>query len=125
MFASLNNSNNQFTNQKPHKMSTSVELTEKVVKAAKEVKQTYKQQVEQNKRYKAALSEECRKLGYGLNLIEKFAVCFDKPVIDYVKRMKKVPVLYSLCEANCKRTKAGNFSVWLLQGYIREQINKG
>ena len=105
-------------------MSITQELTQELTQAAKQVKQTFKQQVEQNRRYKTALSEECRKLGYALNLIKKFEPCFDKPVIEYIDRIRNEPVLYSLCEANCKRSKAGNFTVWLIQSYVREQINK-
>lgn len=109
---------------KPEIMSINPEITKEINQAAKEVKQTFKQQVEQNRRYKTALSEECRKLGYALNLIRKFEACFDSPVIEYINKIRNEPVLYSLCEANCKRSKAGNFTVWLIQSYVREQINK-
>lgn len=109
---------------KPEIMNINPEITKEINQAAKEVKQTSKQQVEQNRRYKAALSEECRKLGYALNLIKKFESCFDKPVIEYINRIRKEPVLYSLCEANCNKSKSGNFTVWLIQSYVREQINK-
>jgi hypothetical protein len=107
-------------------VNTVNEVAEQIIEATKQAKQvyTYKQQIEQNKRFKTALSEECRKLGYALNLIKKFETCFDSPVIEYIDKIRNEPVLYSLCEANCKRSKGGNFTVWLIQSYIREQINK-
>lgn len=107
-------------------VNTVNEVAEQIIQATKEVKEvyTYKQQIEQNRRFKTALSEECRKLGYALNLIKKFETCFDQPVIEYIDKIRSEPVLYSLCEANCKRSKSGNFTVWLIQSYIREQLNK-
>lgn len=100
--------------------------TVKAAKVEKPIqKLTFKEQIESNKRFKDAINIECKKLGYALSLIEKHIDCFSPLVQNYVKDMREQQILYKAAEIGCKRTKAGNYSAWLLQSYIREQINKG
>jgi len=108
-------------------MSNAVEILAARVEKAKEDKkpiiQTYKQQLEDNKKYKSLLDEECRKLGYALSLMKKFERAFSPAVVSYIERIQTENVLFKLCEVNCPRTKSGNYSVWLLQSYIRKCLN--
>jgi len=108
-------------------MSNAVEILAARVEKAKEDKkpivQSYKQQLEDNKKYKSLLDEECRKLGYALSLMKKFEKAFSPAVVSYIERIQSENVLFKLCEVNCPRTKSGNYSVWLLQSYIRKCLN--
>jgi hypothetical protein len=108
-------------------MINAVEILAARVEKAKEDKkpiiQSYKQQLEDNKKYKSLLDEECRKLGYALSLMKKFEKAFSPVVVSYIERIQSENVLFKLCEVNCPRTKSGNYSVWLLQSYIRKCLN--
>lgn len=106
--------------------SVKVEQVKKApkAKAPKPVQaHSYQQQLEDNRKYKALLSEECRKLGYALSLMVKFRAAFSPVVVNYIEAVQKDNVLYKALELNCARTKSGNFSVWLIQSYIRKVSN--
>ena len=108
-------------------MTQLVKLSEQVNQASSEapkVVQTFKEQIAQNKRFKLNEHEECKKLGYALGRMEKFIQSFDLPVQGYIERLRAEKPLFLECEANCKKSKSGNFTPWLLQGYIRAELNK-
>lgn len=88
-------------------------------------KLTFKEQIEANRKFKEAQNIECKKLGFAISLIEKHIDCFSPLVQNYIKDMREQQILYKAAEVGCKRTKSGNYTAWLLQSYIREQINKG
>lgn len=96
---------------------------EKVKKAKKEPKVSFAEQLEGNKLFKSERNEECKKLGYALGLLEKHIECFHPLIREYIRAIRNEKHLYLLAEAKCKRSKAGNFTPWLLQSYIREKVN--
>jgi hypothetical protein len=96
----------------------------KKVKAEKAEKvQTYQQQLVDNKAYKGLLTEECRKLGYALSLMKKFEKAFSPNIANYVSTLQNDPILYQIFEKECKRSKSGNFTVWLIQSHMRNLLN--
>lgn len=97
----------------------------KVVKAAKPEKViSYKTRLESHAKFNAARNEECKKLGFALGLIEKHIDCFPIEFQNYVETMRNEQIIYKAAEMNCKRSKSGNFTPWLVEGYICSQVNK-
>jgi hypothetical protein len=92
-------------------------------KVVEKPKVTFADQVEGNAKFKNAMNVECQKLGYALGLLEKHIECFNPLVQDYIKKMREESIVYKLAEKNCPKSKVGNYTPWLLQGYIRKTIN--
>lgn len=109
------------TGKSAKKVETAKVEKPKKVKEAPKV--TFKEQIEGNAKMKLAMQTECKKLGFALSLLEKHIDCFAPLVQSYIVQIRNEQFLYKLAEANCPKSKSGNFTPWLLQSYIRKSIN--
>jgi hypothetical protein len=95
----------------------------KPVKAKEMQVQTWNEMLTGNKALKLALSEECKKLGYALSILEKFKTILPVSTVDYLAKIRENKTLYIKCEMNVTRSTSGNITPFNLQKYIRTEVN--